>query len=71
MWFKLDSTENNCLAINSEIVYAYLTFREYKISAREKYAEISSRMKSYHIKRLYKNFKTQNSFSKQVRNLNY
>ena len=65
MWFKLDKSEENCLAINSEIAYAYFILNEYIESGREKYNGLSSRMINYNIKRNYKNFKTQNILSEE------
>ena len=59
MWFKLDKADENCFAINREIVYAYFILKEYMLSGREKYACCSPSTKNYHLKKLYISLKSE------------
>ena len=57
MWLKLDNSENNYIAINKEIAYAYLTLREYIDNKREKWLNFLGNRKNIYLKRLYKSMK--------------
>ena len=66
MWLKLDKSNATCIGINREIAYAYLTLKEY-IKKEEKWAELSSKMKSHYSKRLYKSLKKSSKLNDEVR----